>query len=113
MQLAEEIGMNDSNFAGLRPGLSENKGNRKKESDPTLQTLLYTLLKPSFSSINFHGIKHIYVNLFVQTLRGLWCRPPIGRYFCTPEITSQKKGIFLIPLTKRFLFTIGTKLLEG
>ena len=42
----------------------------------------------------------------------LWCRSPIGRYFCTAEITSQKKGIFLIPLTKRFLFTVGTKLLE-
>jgi len=43
----------------------------------------------------------------------LWCRSPIGRYFCTAEITCQKKGIFLIPLTKRFLFTVGTKLLEG
>jgi len=36
-----------------------------------------------------------------------------GRYFCTAEITCSKKGIFLIPLAKRFLFTVGKKWLEG
>jgi len=35
-----------------------------------------------------------------------------ARYSCTAEIICQKKGIFLIPLAKRFLFTVGTKLLE-
>ena len=40
-------------------------------------------------------------------------RPLLLFDFCTAEITWQKKGIFLIPLTTRFLFTVGTKLLEG
>jgi len=38
---------------------------------------------------------------------------PIGRYSCTAEMTCSQKGIFLIPLTKRFLFTVGTKLFRG
>jgi len=34
-------------------------------------------------------------------------------YFCTAEILAKKKGIFLILLAKRFIFTVGTKILEG
>ena len=56
----------------------------------------------------FPHISNIYLGLLVPTFvksnpkrlvagpkAHLWCQPPVG-YFCTAEITCQKKGIFLI-----------------
>ena len=60
-------------------------------------------------------IRNIFLNkereAFVAVYRT--GRQAIGRYFCTAEITCSKKGIFLIPLAKCFLFTVGKKMARG
>ena len=60
-------------------------------------------------TMSLEYIRNIFLNkereAFVAVYRT--GRQAIGRYFCTAEITCSKKGIFLIPLAKRFLFTVG------
>ena len=53
------------------------------------------------------------LDVLAQDTELLWCGSPIDRYFCTTEISPPNLGIFLIPLTKRFLYAVGTNLLEG
>jgi len=67
-----------------------------------------------FSHVNFTipGNETIKVHLGYFKVTYWTYGPPIGRYFCTAEITCQKKWYFPYPSNQTLLFHSGNKIVS-
>jgi hypothetical protein len=70
------------------------------------QTVVSERKLPKQSATGFLRVSQFNKYIFTRTMLQATYRPLQGPYFWTAEITCPKKAIFLIPLSKRFFFTV-------